>query len=95
MFQFPNDEWEDPNSGSTFEGAFEDTMDSILDLATHGNVNFGSNRHIEAWLNTAERNVSERHPKGLGRLGTRLLYKVCPMWMIKRTFRDILARCNA
>jgi len=94
MFQFPGDEW-DPNLGSTFNDAFDDTMDNVLDLATKCNMNFGSNRHIEAWLTAAERNASERHPKGLGRLGTRLLYKICPMWMIKRTFRDILARCNA
>ena len=95
MFQFPGDGLEDPNSGSTFNDVFDDTMDHILDLATEGKMNLGSNRHIEAWLNAAERNASERHPNGLGRLGTRLLYKVCPMWMIKRTFRDILARCNA
>jgi len=70
-------------------------MEDVFDLATKCEIRFGSNHHIMVWLHAAERNTSEHHPKGLGRLGTRLLCKVCPMWMIKRNFHDILARCNA
>ena len=85
--------WEHPNTGNSFNNAFSDRMEDLYDLAIKHQVQFGSRKHLNVWARSLGCHA-ERDWNGLGKLGSRLLRKVSPMWRLKKTINKILDRCN-
>mmetsp|Transcript_86975 Transcript_86975/g.127184 ORF Transcript_86975/g.127184 Transcript_86975/m.127184 type:complete len:187 (-) Transcript_86975:655-1215(-) len=87
--------WDHPDSGSVFTAVFHETMTDLCELAANHAVAFGSDEHIKAWANVPECNPFEQDLNGLGKIGSRLLYKASPTWVVRHRILDILAQCNS
>jgi hypothetical protein len=84
--------FEHPDLGISFNNAFNDWMESLYAMAIEHQVEFGSRKHFKVWARSLKCKA-ERGQGGLGKLGTRLLLEVSPLWRLKVTIDEILDRC--
>ena len=96
--------WKNPDTGSSFTGAFEEAIEDLYDMAIENKVEFGSNEHFRVWASSLKCHTEwdSIHAKskplwdggGLGKLGSRHLRVVSPMWRVKVTIDEILDRID-